>query len=645
MKTKRIIAMILALVFMLAFVASCGGNDEPDTSSSPPPSSSAPPSSDSPPPSSDSPPPAASTYGRDPYSPPAATGNVPREEALYFSGLQWGEVNGWNPYSNNMNNNMAIVQDATGARITMFETPYMYNMLDNKMYPLIADGPYTWNADRTELTYKIKKAAYWSDGTKITAQDAAFTYSAGDEYNVGGVGSFQAYIDKVEAVDDETVRITAVTVGGKPANPYMLEIFLMQNYILQEAWLRKMIERNGSDSDKINADLGEDVVWSGPYTKYYADNIQVIMVRDDGYWGQHADMWGKLPGPKYLAHIIFGGNDSSSAALAVGEVDVSQNYIDDVQKLWLEQGLPISTYLPESPYSILANMPTAWFNMNSPKVGIDRAEVRRAIAMAVDYDAIYENAVTRQSVKFSDVPRSLMAPFDYEQAMFDKSKVAHLQWSGNDAAGANALLDAAGIVDTNGDGWRDIDGVNLEFNACCPNGWNDWEKAMVEVANAGEKIGIKIETYFPEWWPNYMDTFTAGHQTEMDIFMYGTQGSNPVQPWSRIRGILSSEWVGNDGNWTGNFGQYVNAEVDQLIAAIPLETDQAKIKDMYTRLVEIYLTEVPSFSLMYRPQNFHVVSELYWVGFTEAGDGRNVPPDNCINGYAIADLYNLRPAG
>ena len=44
----------------------------------------------------------------------------------------------------NCNNAMAIAQQ-DNARVIMFETPYLYNMLDGKQYPLLADGPYTWN--------------------------------------------------------------------------------------------------------------------------------------------------------------------------------------------------------------------------------------------------------------------------------------------------------------------------------------------------------------------------------------------------------------------------------------------------------------------------------------------------------------------
>ena len=73
---------------------------------------------------------------------------LPRTETLYFNGQQWGAVKGWNPYSSDMNNAMAIAQQ-DNARVTMWETPYLYDMLDGKQYPLLADGDYAWDDKRT----------------------------------------------------------------------------------------------------------------------------------------------------------------------------------------------------------------------------------------------------------------------------------------------------------------------------------------------------------------------------------------------------------------------------------------------------------------------------------------------------------------
>lgn len=99
----------------------------------------------------------------------------------------------------------------------------------------------------------------------------------------------------------------------------------------------------------------------------------------------------------------------------------------------MNQGLPISTYLPEAPYQIGASLPTAFFNLTSP--GLDQPAVRKAIAIAVDYPTIIANAMTNQSATFDQAPRSLMNPTAGEQSIYDATAVADLQWAGNDIEG------------------------------------------------------------------------------------------------------------------------------------------------------------------------------------------------------------------
>jgi peptide/nickel transport system substrate-binding protein len=575
--------------------------------------------------------------------PPADPNALPRNETLYFNGFQWGAIKGWNPYSSDMNNAMAVVDGANNAsaRVTMFETPYMYNMLDGKQYPLLADGDYTWNADMTEVTFKIKRAAKWSDGTPVTAEDVAYTWAAHLKYETTNGAAYKDYIDTIEAVDSKTVLIKAtLNAEGKAVNPLQVSAYLSNIYVAQKAWTQILEKRVGDDAAAFKADAGEDTVGSGPYTKYYADDQKLILIRNEKYWGQDDSMWGKLPVPRYLAHTIYADNNAGLVALKAGEVDVSQQFNANVQDLWLKDGLPVSTYLPEAPYMVAASLPTAYFNLKS--YGLDNVAVRKAIAMAVDYDTIIANAMTNQSPTFTQVPRSVLNPTDGEQALYDHAAVADLQWTGNDIEGAIALLDEAGIVDTDGDGWRELDGQKLSYKALCPNGWSDWQAAIEIVAAAGEKIGIDITTEFPEW-SVYQTVFTDATVNNYDIFMVWSNGAGPTNPWGRVRQLMSSEFVGTTGNWNGNWGGYSNPRADEIIAAIPNETDPAKLKELYTEATKIYLTDVPSFSLMYRPDLFHTVNESVWTGYPTADDGTNppVPPTDMVNGYGVAGLYTL----
>ncbi|OGO61158.1 MAG: ABC transporter substrate-binding protein, partial [Chloroflexi bacterium RBG_19FT_COMBO_49_13] len=512
---------------------------------------------------------------------------LPRNETLYFNGQQWGAVKCWNPYSADCNNAMAIAA-GDSSRVTMFEAPYLFNMLDGKQYPLLADGDFVWNDALTEITFKIKAAAKWNDGTPVTADDFAYTWATMIKYNTSGGNNYKEYIDTVEAVDPSTVLVKGkLDADGKAVNPLMIAAYLSSTYVSQKAWTQTLEARVAEDATAFLADPAEDVVYSGPYHYFFADDTKVVLIRDDNYWGQDASMFGKLPVPKYLAHTIFKDNAAGSVALAQGEVDVSQQFNSNIQILWLNYGLPISTYLPDPPYGIGASLPTAYYNLKA--YGLDQVAVRKAIAIAVDYPTIIANAMTNQSATFDQVPRSLMNPTPGEQALYDHDAVADMQWAGNDIEGAKKLLDDAGITDTDGDGWREYNGKKLSYVATCPNGWSDWQAAIEVVAAAGKKIGIDITSNFPEW--AVYQTVVTKSDTDLpegyEIFMMWSDSAGPTQPWGRVRHLLSSEFVGNAVNWNGNWGQYSNPAVDELIKKLPGLTDPAEINATYTELVKI----------------------------------------------------------
>ena len=539
---------------------------------------------------------------------------------------------------------MAIAGDAGGWRGILFETLYMYDFMTGNMYPLLADGDYVWNDAQTEITVKIKPVAKWSDGTAVTAHDVARTFSIGMEIGNGVKTGYSAYIADVVAVDDLTVVIKAVVNDeGKAVNPLKVLDYLTGTPVAQAAWIDTVYERNNGDAAAILNDKAEDFVNSGPYTRYYDDDQKVVYVRRDDYWGQDASMWGKLPVPKYLAHAMYADNAATGEAFKAGEIDINQQFMANIQDLWEKDGLPISTYYDEAPYGVCLTMPSAWYNMNIPVLK-EVPAVRKAIAIAVDYDSINANAMTYQSPSFQEVPRSMMNPTAGEQALYDQSAVAHLQWAGNDIEGAIALLEEAGIIDSDGDGWREYNGEKIVLNACCPNGWTDWQASMEIVAAAGKAIGIEITTLYPEA-AQYYTVFPDPNQTEYCIFMMSPNAAAPSSPYARVAQYLSSEFVGIPNNNSGNFGQYVNEEADALLAQIPQTTDKDELVALYTRLNEIWLTEVPSFALMYRPSVFYAVNETVWTNYPAGDDGRGIPPALCTDGYGIAGLYELELVG
>ena len=630
MKSKKMLALFLSLT-MVCSVTACGKSDNEPAKQT----SSAQTSSKQ---SEASDKPQSSTSSKQPEtSSTQDTTATPRKETLYLAGQQWGTINDWNPMSSNSNNGMAMGQVGS-AREIVWETLFMYNMLDGKLYGLLGTD-YAWNSDNTELTVNLNKDAKWSDGSQVTAADVAATFDAHIKYESPVGADFKPYIEKVEAVNDSTVVFHAVKdAKGKAVNSMKVIEFIPKIYIMQKEYLKKVAERNSDKANDIKQDKMEDLVSTGAYKPYYADDQKVVIIRRDDYWGQAKSMWGKLPAPKYIAHTIFSGNDTGLVALKAGEVDVAQMFVPDVQNLWLKDKLPISTYIEEAPYGICAAMPSIWFNTR--KEGLNKNEVRKAIAMAVDYGQINKAAMTGQSPTFEEIPRSVMNATEAEQKMIDKDKLKDYQF-GNDPEGAKKLLDKAKIVDTDGDGIREYPkGNNLSFKAECPEGWSDWNATLEIVAAAGKEIGINIETYFPDA-STYIEDETTGN---FDIVMGTPNGTASITcPWQRCLELMSSELNDMDVITRGNFGRWKNKRADELIGLIPNESDSAKLKAYYTELSQIYLDEVPSFTAMYRPAAFHIVNESVWTNYPQKDDGKNIPPYDCTDGYGVAALYNLTP--
>ena len=146
-----------------------------------------------------------------------------------------------------------------------------------------------------------------------------------------------------------------------------------------------------------------------------------------------------------------------------------------------------------------------------------------------------------------------------------------------------------------------------------------------------------IETYFPEA-ANYSTDYSTGN---FEITMQSGPGTSVANPYMRCRFFMSSDYNDLEVNFSGNFGHYQNDRVDEILAAIPHETDDAKLKDYYTELSKIMLEDCPCVPLMYRPQVFHEVNESVWTNYPQKDDGTNVPPMDCTDGYGVAALYNL----
>jgi peptide/nickel transport system substrate-binding protein len=564
----------------------------------------------------------------------AVPGSLPRRETLYLNGILWDKINKWNPYSVGGVNGFALDSGGGGARQLVYETLFVYDLLSGTLKPQLADS-YAWNGQT--LTVQLNRNAKFWDGKPMTSADVVNSYDLQKKYITGNSG-WWAYIDSVTAQGDYTV-----VVKGNPNrfNPKHIETSISRLYITQKAEMDRVVAKIGNAPTALgewtNIVPGTNQIetqsGTGPYKPYIWDETKAVLQRVDTYWG--VARYGKLAAPKYIAHAVYKDNAAGDAAFRDAEVDIAQQFTASV---WTMFNQNISTYIPQAPYYFPGVIPSMVFNTKDPRLA--DPVVRRAIAMAVDYDTIGKNAMSGYTASY--VP-SLMLPVPAEQALIDADALKPYQWSGNlqeAIAAANKLLDDAGWV-RGADGIRTKGGVRLSgIRVECPSGWSDWNASMEVVAQSGKQIGVDMQTYFPiatVWTQDYQNgTF--------DIIMYSYGGVGISSPWSRAYEAMSSAELPPEGtpNPIQNWGRWINQEATNIVAQIAAETDAAKLKQLWTRLNIIYLQEIPCAGLMYRPGVWHTVNETVWTGYPKMNDGSGIPPTLCIDGYGIKGLYNLR---
>jgi peptide/nickel transport system substrate-binding protein len=177
--------------------------------------------------------------------------------------------------------------------------------------PTVANGGFA--ADFKSITYKLKKGLKWSDGTPFTAQDVVFSHA----YCTGIKGCAKANtfapVDKVTAVNDNTVRITF-----KNAKPYPYDVFGGPTTpILQKAQFTECLGDKAPTCTKQNF----NPIGTGPFmVKEFRPNDVIQMVANPNYRDPAKPAFGTL--------TLKGGGDAAAAGRAVmetGEFDYAWN--------------------------------------------------------------------------------------------------------------------------------------------------------------------------------------------------------------------------------------------------------------------------------------------------------------------------------
>lgn len=541
---------------------------------------------------------------------------LPREETLYRAGHQWGPPTNFNPFT-------TTAAWPLNADISVYETLFAYNMVTGELEPILGKS-YEW-IDKYTLRVELQPGTRWQDGTPLTIEDVIYTFELGKKYSLS-YSPLWDHVSKITAIDDRTMEITL-----NPANPHkaMVENYISTIRIVPKHIWREIERRDGSVTKEPNM----QPIASGPYKVIHYDTQQIICERDDNYWG--IPIYGK-PAPRYIVHPIFKSNDAGNLAFERGQVDLSQQFAPEIWKMWEEKGLPVGTWLREEPYHLPASIPTLFINLH--RYPLNLLEVRRAIAYAIDYAKIAETAMSRYSVP---VKSSIIIPDVASEAKYySEEDVKKYGWEYNPEKAIEILEKELGAK-KGADGIYVLpDGTRLgPFYAECPYGWTDWMTALEVVAQSCRAIGIDVQTRFPDT-PIWVEHRDSGN---FDLLMDTPAGGlTPAHPWLRFRDMLDSRGVPGVGEGTAyrNYGRYHNDKVAELLDRAVVTEDEAELTEIYRELNRIFMQDVPSIPLVYRPAEFFEYNETYWTNFPNA-DNPYAPPVH--NNAGIKVLFHIKP--
>ncbi len=284
------------------------------------------------------------------------------------------------------------------------------------------------NEPGVSYTYTLREGLLWSDGEPITAEDIAWNINTSRDQE------WSNYISTVtnltaEVVDDRTVTITSSVPDPKlPA----VEIYILPKHIWEEQ----------ATPDTIETYDGLDGVGSGPFViSDYKSEESLTMVANDHYYA------GRRPIDRIIFRY-FTNPDAMVAAIQRGEIDAAHGIpASAVVQLEGDGDIQVVSGIQGGFDEIALNGGAA---EGQPHPALLDLEFRKAINHAIDKAGAAE-----------DLWYGLAEPGTTISAGADLKWVPDIpaeEQYGYDPDTAIAILDAAGYVDTNGDGFREMPG-------------------------------------------------------------------------------------------------------------------------------------------------------------------------------------------
>jgi peptide/nickel transport system substrate-binding protein len=283
--------------------------------------------------------------------------SYPRAQTLITSGTQWGNIQGFNPYSNAY---------AVGTVGLCNETLLRYDPLKNKYIDWLAKSA-KFTGPRM-FTVELRPGIRWSNGKKLTGQDVAFNFKLGRFVT--------AYWNNLyKNLKSITVKGLSVTVQFKSTPNYVQWQNLIWNLPMVYPGQYKTISVATFTTFSPKSPIG-----TGPYQLASIDPTSDVVWEKKAVWWAAKQKLAPSPKPRYVEDLV-GGNCNVNCFtccpnLLYATLDLGNNYFPGIQTL-VAKG-QAQTYYPNAPYDLAAG--TTWLTPNTPHKPLNDPRFRRALA-------------------------------------------------------------------------------------------------------------------------------------------------------------------------------------------------------------------------------------------------------------------------
>ena len=410
----------------------------------------------------------------------------------------------------------------------------------------------------------LRSDAQFHDGRPVTAEDVVFTLQLMRKQQNGE----NLLFERVEALSDDIVRLHYAAPLQWSALVH-LRLHILPKHLVEP----QLAAGYGLDELPFN----RHPIGAGPFR--FADWVGEAHLRMVAFEGYHG-------GRPYIDTVEVRGDYPDSryawAAFMRGESDVVTSASSD----------DLKSIADNAAFNVLKGVGSSYMalrlNCRPESVLADR-RVREALHHAIDRRAIWRllSGEAKEDSIF------IAGPFPPGSIYSDPQVAAPIK----DQPHARAILQAAGWVDTDGDGLRERDGEALELTLVMVKEMPHRHDIAAQLRKDLEEVGIHL---LMQTEP-LQTLASVGSRFDMVL----REGYSDLDP-----DITVSEWHSRNAR---NGSGYVNAEVDQLIEAGRSAYDEHAHIAIYRRIHRHLLADHPTIFICREPVTYAVRQPLRGV--------------------------------